>query len=143
MKLIRNILCIAAVLLVTAAFAQDKTGVAQAIDSLNFKSDELVLEYDKVLPADFKVKGPVQGFAINGNYGFSLRDKGMCVVLDLKNNAFVNAFTIDELKKAHCNNAGFGKEKYSKESQFPLLYIWVLGALYHLRFILCSITHFT
>lgn len=123
MKLIRNILCIAAVLLATAAFAQDKTGIAQAIDSLSFKSDELVIEFDKVLPADFKVKGPVQGFAINGDYGFSLRDRGMCVVLDMKNNKFVNAFTIDELKKAHCNNAGFGKEKFSKESQFPLLYI--------------------
>lgn len=116
MNLFKYILCGAAVLFTTAAVAQNK-------DSLGFKSDELVLEYDKTLPADFKVKGAVQGFAINGNYGFSLRDRGMCVVLDIKNNSFVNAFTIDELKKAHCNNAGFGKEKYSKDSQFPLLYI--------------------
>lgn len=122
MKIVKYVLCVAALLFTTAAFTTT-SALAQNKDSLSFKTDELVLEYDKVLPAEFKVKGPVQGFAINGNYGFSLRDKGMCVVLDLKNNAFVNAFTIDELKKAHCNNAGFGKEKYSKESKFPLLYI--------------------
>ena len=122
MKIVKYVLCGAALLFTTAAFTTTSAS-AQNKDSLNFKTDELVLEYDKVLPAEFKVKGPVQGFAINGNYGFSLRDRGMCVVLDLKNNAFVNAFTIDELKKAHCNNAGFGKEKYSKESKFPLLYI--------------------
>ncbi len=116
MNFLKYITCAAAILFTTAAVAQNQ-------DSLSFKSDELVLEYDKVLPADLKVKGPVQGFAIKGNYGFSLRDRGMCVVLDIKNNTYVTSFTIDELKRAHCNNAGFGKEKYSKESQFPLLYI--------------------
>lgn len=103
----------AAVLFGTAAYSQD---------SLSFKSDELVLEYDKVLPADLKVKGPVQGFAIHKNYGFSLRNRGMCVVFDIKKNEYVNSFML-EGNKSHCNNAGFGKEKYSKESQFPLLYI--------------------
>ncbi len=122
MKILKYILCSATVLLATAAFTTTSAS-AQDKDSLSFKSDELVLEYDKVLPADFKVKGPVQGFAIKGNYGFSLRDRGMCVILDIKNNTLVNSFTIDELKRAHCNNAGFGKEKYSKDSKFPLLYI--------------------
>lgn len=116
MNFFKYILCGAVALVSTAAFAESP-------DSLSFKSDELVLEYDNVLPAELKVKGPVQGFAISGNYGFSLRDRGMCVVLDIKENKFVNVFTIDELKRAHCNNAGFGREKYSKDSQFPLLYI--------------------
>ena len=128
MKLFKYIICATAVMFVTAAFAQEKGASGsktslESKDSLSFKTDELVLEYDKVLPADFKVKGPVQGFAISGTYGFSLRDRGMCIVLDMKNNTYVNSFTIDELKRAHCNNAGFGKEKYSKDSQFPLLYI--------------------
>ncbi len=109
-------MCSAAVMLVTAAAAQTK-------DTLKFKSDDLVLEYDKVLPQDLKVKGPVQGFAISGDYGFSLRNRGMCVVLNMKDNSYVNSFMIEELGKAHCNNAGFGKEKFSKESEFPLLYI--------------------
>ena len=56
----------AAVLFGTAAYSQD---------SLSFKSDELVLEYDKVLPADLKVKGPVQGFAIHKNYLYGIKEK--------------------------------------------------------------------
>lgn len=113
MKIVRSILLGAAVAIATAASAQD---------SLGFRTDQLVLEYDNVLPADLKVKGPVQGFAIHGNYGFSLRNRGMCVILDLKNNKYVNSFML-EGNTSHCNNAGFGKEEYSKDSQFPLLYI--------------------
>ena len=113
MKFLKHLFIGAAVLAGTAAFAQD---------SLKFKSDELFLEYDNVLPQDLKVKGPVQGFAIYKNYGFSLRNRGMCVVLDLKKGKYVNSFML-EGNKSHCNNAGFGKEKYSKDSQFPLLYI--------------------
>jgi hypothetical protein len=113
MKFLKHLFIGAAVLVGTAAFAQD---------SLKFKSDELFLEYDNVLPQDLKVKGPVQGFAIYKNYGFSLRNRGMCVVMDLKKGEYVNSFML-EGNKSHCNNAGFGKEKYSKDSQFPLLYI--------------------
>ena len=86
------------------------------------KGDQLFLEYKALLPADLQVKRPVQGLAIHKNYGFSLRDGGMCVILDLKRKKYVNSFTM-EGNVSHCNNAGFGKEKYSKESQFPLLYI--------------------
>ena len=113
MKFLKHLFIGAAVLVGTAAFAQD---------SLKFKSDELFLEYDNVLPQDLKVKGPVQGFAIYKNYGFSIRNRGMCVILDMKKGEYVNSFML-EGNKSHCNNAGFGKEKYSKESQFPLLYI--------------------
>lgn len=86
------------------------------------KAEKLFLEFDDVLPFDLEVKRPVQGFAIYKNYGFSLRDKGMCVILDLKKKAYVNSFQL-EGNTSHCNNAGFGKEKYSKDSQFPLLYV--------------------
>ena len=113
MRFLKHILISAAVLCGTAAFAQD---------SLKFRTDELFLEYDNVLPKDLKVKGPVQGFAIYKNYGFSIRNRGMCVILDMKKGEYVNSFML-EGNKSHCNNAGFGKEKYSKESQFPLLYI--------------------
>ena len=113
MKFLKHLFIGAAVLVGTAAFAQD---------SLKFKSDELFLEYDNVLPQDLKVKGPVQGFAIHKNYGFSIRNRGMCVILDMKKGEYVNSFML-EGNKSHCNNAGFGKEKYSKGSQFPLLYI--------------------
>lgn len=97
----------------TVLYAQGKQFSAQ---------DELYLEFDKILPADLETKRPVQGLAICKNYVFSLRDKGMCVILDLKKQKYINSFQLQG-NTSHCNNAGFGKEKYSKESQFPLLYI--------------------
>ncbi len=97
----------------TVSYAQQKALSAQ---------DELYLEFDKLLPADLETKRPVQGLAICKNYAFSLRDKGMCIILDLKKKKYVNSFQLQG-NTSHCNNAGFGKEKYSKESQFPLLYI--------------------
>lgn len=83
---------------------------------------ELVFDYGDILPEDFAVKGPAQGFAIYGKYAFSLRNRGMCVVLDLKKNQYVNSFML-EGNTSHCNSAGFGREKFSKSSQFPLLYV--------------------
>ncbi len=83
---------------------------------------ELVYDYDTVLPEDIKLKGAPQGLAISGRYAFSLRNRGMCIVFDLKKNRYVNSFMLDG-NTSHCNSASFGKEKYSKDSKFPLLYI--------------------
>lgn len=83
---------------------------------------ELVYDYDNVLPEDIQLKGAPQGFAISERYGFSLRNRGMCIVLDMKKNEYVNSFML-EGNTSHCNSAGFGKEKYSKDSMFPLLYV--------------------
>lgn len=75
-----------------------------------------------ILPDDVKVNGSTQGFAIYGRYGFSVHDKGQCVIIDMKRRKFVNTFIL-EGNTGHCNNASFGVEKYSKESKFPLLYV--------------------
>ena len=95
---------------------------AGAQQKTNPVKDNLFLELDKVLPAELETKRPVQGFAIHKNYGISLRDGGMCIILDLKHKKYVNSFML-EGNVSHCNNAGFGKDKYSKKSQFPLLYV--------------------
>lgn len=94
----------------------------QAQDNQFSAQDELFLEFDKILPKDLETQRPVQGFAIHKNYGFSLRDKGMCVVIDLKRKEYINSFQL-EGNVSHCNNAGFGNEKFTKNSQFPLLYV--------------------
>ena len=96
--------------------------IAHAQKYVSPKGEELFLQYSNVLPEDLETKRPVQGLAIHRNYAFSLRDKGMCVILDLKKKEYVNSFML-EGNTSHCNNAGFGKEKYTKDSQFPLLYI--------------------
>ena len=96
--------------------------IIQAQEKQFSVKDELFLEFDKILPENLETKRPVQGFAICGNYGFSLRDKGMCVIIDLKRKKYINSFML-EGNVSHCNNAGFGREKYAKDSQFPLLYI--------------------
>ena len=37
-----------------------------------------------LLPDNVDVQGATQGFAIHGHYGFSMHDKGQCVIIDLK-----------------------------------------------------------
>lgn len=83
---------------------------------------ELVMNVADMLPEQVEVVGTTQGFAIYGRYGFSMHDKGQCVIIDLKKNQFVTTFTI-EGNTGHCNNASFGVERYSRESQFPLFYV--------------------
>ncbi len=83
---------------------------------------ERVCNVDDLLPRDVEVKGSTQGFAICGNYAFSMHDKGECVILDIKRNRYVNHFTV-EGNTGHCNNASFGCEYFSKESTFPLFYV--------------------
>lgn len=83
---------------------------------------EIFADVADLLPENVQVNGSTQGFAIYGRYGFSMHDKGQCVIIDLKQKRFVNTFTI-EGNTGHCNNASFGVERYSKQSQFPLLYV--------------------
>lgn len=83
---------------------------------------ELFVNVADLLPADVEVQGSTQGFAIKGRYGFSVHDKGQCVVIDLKRREFVNTFIL-EGNTGHCNNASFGVEHYSPQSKFPLLYV--------------------
>lgn len=83
---------------------------------------EFVCNVNDLLPEDVEVNGTTQGFAIYGNYGFSMHDKGQCVIIDLKRKRFVNTFVL-EGNTGHCNNATFGVERYSKKSQFPLFYV--------------------
>lgn len=83
---------------------------------------ELFVNVADLLPADVEVQGSTQGFAIKGRYGFSVHDKGQCVVIDLKRREFVSTFIL-EGNTGHCNNASFGVERYSPQSKFPLLYV--------------------
>jgi hypothetical protein len=75
-----------------------------------------------LLPDNVDVQGATQGFAIHGRYGFSMHDKGQCVIIDLKRKEFVTTF-IMEGNTGHCNNASFGVERYSRRSPFPLFYV--------------------
>ena len=75
-----------------------------------------------LLPDNVDVQGATQGFAIHGRYGFSMHDKGQCVIIDLKRKEFVATF-IMEGNTGHCNNASFGVERYSRRSPFPLFYV--------------------
>lgn len=83
---------------------------------------KLYVNVAELLPDSVEVKGSTQGFAIYGRYGFSVHDKGECIVIDLKRKRFIGKFTL-EGNTGHCNNASFGVERYSKESPFPLLYV--------------------
>ena len=95
------------------------TAVAQ---SLPLGKAKLYANVEELLPDSVEVKGSTQGFAIYGRYGFSVHDKGECVVIDLKRKRFISKFTL-EGNTGHCNNASFGVERYSEESPFPLLYV--------------------
>lgn len=102
-----------ALLLSLSALAQQSVPLGQM---------ERVCDVNDLLPADVEVNGSTQGLAIYGRYAFSMHDKGQCVILDLKRKKFISTFIL-EGNTGHCNNASFGVERYSRESQFPLLYV--------------------
>lgn len=85
-------------------------------------SMKFVGSMDTWCPDSLKVSGSTQGFAMHGRYGFILHDKGQCVIVDMKSRKFVSTYKLDPVTN-HCNNANFGKEKYSGQSRFPLLYV--------------------
>ena len=83
---------------------------------------EKVCDVNDIIPAHIEINGSTQGFAIYRNYAFSMHDKGQCVIFDLKKQRFINTFVL-EGNTGHCNNASFGVERYSNDSQFPLFYV--------------------
>ena len=102
------------------------TASAQMEQSLPSFRAELLGVLKDMTPADVEIKGSAQGFAVHGKYGFLLRDKGQCNIVDLKKKKLVKAFML-EGNTSHCNNANFGLEKYNAQSEFPLLYISECG----------------
>lgn len=108
--LILYIICI----LCSTAHAQPPTVTVEDL--------ERVVNVADIVSDDIAINGTTQGFAIWGRYAFSVHDKGQCVILDLKTNQFINTFIL-EGNTGHCNNASFGKERWSKDSPFPLLYV--------------------
>lgn len=84
---------------------------------------ELYLDTSTLIDTtEIRIEGASQGLALWRRYAFSLHDKGQCVVLDMKRRHFVGTFHL-EGNTSHCNNASFGVERYSRKSEFPLLYI--------------------
>ena len=69
-----------------------------------------------LLPDTVTLVGSLQGMAIHRRQAYLLRDKGQCVVIDLKRKRFVTAFQLPD-NHSHCNNASFGKGRK------PLLYV--------------------
>ena len=84
--------------------------------------EEILFDVAGIMPEDVAITTPTQGFAIYGRYAFSMHDKGQCVIFDLKRRKYINSFVL-EGNTGHCNNASFGRERYSRKSQFPLFYV--------------------
>ena len=115
----KRIVLLASIMLVCAAVsAQVKIKDAKA---LPLKA-ELVADLADWTPDSVEIKGSTQGLAMYKNYVVVLHDKGMCCIYDMKKKTLVSAFML-EGNTSHCNNAFFGKEKFSKKSKFPLLYV--------------------
>lgn len=65
-----------------------------------------------------------QGMAIYGDLMFSMRDKGGCVVTNLKTKSYVSTFTLgSQGENNHVNVAFFTDQRYDAKDKFPLLYI--------------------
>lgn len=72
------------------------------------------------LPDDWDV----QGTAVSGDYLFSLRDTGRCVVTNLAGKKFIADFHLGSYHvNNHANSAFFGTARYDKGDKFPLLYV--------------------
>lgn len=108
----RVLLCAMSLLLGAVAWAQESV-VGELEPFVNVAD---------LLPSDIEVQGATQGFAIYGRYGFSMHDKGQCVIIDMRRREFVSTFVM-EGNTGHCNNASFGVERASRRSPFPLLYV--------------------
>jgi hypothetical protein len=71
-----------------------------------------------------KTKEAFQGMAIYGDMMFSLHNTGICTVIDLTHHKLLSEFNLASYGKTnHANVASFGKEFYSPEDEFPLLYV--------------------
>lgn len=96
--------------------------MAQSRHSRLELSMEEVCNVEDLLPEDVEIHGSSQGMAIYGRYAFLMHDKGQCVVIDIKRWKFVATYVMGG-NTGHCNNASFGRERYDRRSQFPLLYV--------------------
>lgn len=114
----RFVLLASLVFVCASVFAQVKIKDAKA---LPLKA-ERVADLADWTPNSVEIKGSTQGMAMYKKYVVVLHDNGMCCIYDMKEKALVSAFML-EGNTSHCNNAFFGKEKYSKKSKFPLLYV--------------------
>lgn len=66
----------------------------------------------------------VQGTAVWDDLLFSLRNTGLCVVIDLKSKELVSEFKLASYGKMnHANDAFFGPYKYDDSDRFPLIYV--------------------
>ena len=80
----RVLVCAAMLLFGTIAWAQESV-----VGEL-----EPYVNVEELLPADVEVQGATQGFAVYGRYGFSMHDKGQCVVIDLRRREFVATYVM-------------------------------------------------
>ena len=97
-------------------------GLSHVVEASEPLKTKLFLNVADIMPDGVTVRGSSQGMAVWGRYAFLLHDQGQCVVVDIKRKRFVSTYMLDQ-NQTHCNNASFGTEYHSKESQFPLLYI--------------------
>lgn len=69
-------------------------------------------------------KESVQGTAVWGDLLFSMRNTGLCVVIDMKKKELVSEFKLASYGEMnHANDAFFGPDKYDENDKFPLIYI--------------------
>jgi len=70
------------------------------------------------------LKTSVQGTAIFGDYLFSMRDKGNCVVINIADKSLVSEFALASAGEMnHANDAFFSDQYYDSSDRFPLLYV--------------------
>ena len=100
-------------LLSTPIYAQKK--------SVQVVKTELVCHLPDWKTEDQVFKGAPQGLAVHGRTAVLMRDSGQVNLIDLKKKKVTSVYKVD-LQRAHCNNAGFGKEKV-KGGMLPLLYV--------------------
>lgn len=90
-------------------------------EGLELRSEEWCNVGD-LIDEEMVVSGSSQGMAIYGDVAFLMHDKGQCVIINLRERYFISSYVM-EGNEGHCNNASFGRERVSKDSPFPLLYV--------------------
>lgn len=61
------------------------------------------------MPDSISLRGSMQGMAVWGNYAVTVRDKGQCVIFDLRRSKMVALFDLPD-NQSHCNNACFDSD---------------------------------
>lgn len=113
-KTFRGILCAACCLLLAFVVL---VGCADDGERLSFSAE-------KVFTESHEVSRSYQGAAAYGKYFFQFSDHMENVgVYDLDEKKLIGVTSLQKNELYHCNNAGFGKEFWSEEDEFPLLYV--------------------